>query len=413
MMDYGCIGEHLPHSFSKEIHEKIGAYPYELKELTPQEVPAFMTRKAFSGINVTIPYKQTVIPFLDVISPEAEAIGAVNTVVNRNGRLYGYNTDFTGMCQLLARMGLEPKGKKILILGSGGTSRTADAVLRALHADEVIKVGRTRKQGVITYEVALRLHTDADLIVNTTPCGMYPDLFAQPIGLDRFTRLTGVLDAVYNPLRTRLVSEALRRNLKAQGGLYMLVAQAVAAFEIFTDEKAPEGKSEQIFTELYSEKQNIVLIGMPGSGKSTVGSLLAQRLGRPFVDTDDLIVQIAGSDIPTIFERQGEAVFRRLEKEVIASVSARSGCIIATGGGAVLDPDNIAALKMNGRVSFLDRPLELLLPTADRPLASTSEAIEQRYRERYSLYCAAADDIIKVETDPSVPAEEILRSHQR
>ena len=291
-MEYGCIGAHLPHSFSKEIHACIGNYPYELKELTAEELPGFMRAHDFCGINVTIPYKEAVIPFLDGIDPPAAEIGAVNTVVNRGGRLFGYNTDVIGMERLLAKNGVCLKQRKVLVLGTGGTSKTAMAVAKRAGASAVYRVSRSGKEGALTYEEAYALHGDAGILINTTPCGMYPEPHACPVDISRFAGLEGVLDAVYNPLRTRLVLAARKREIPSAGGLYMLVAQAVAAYGIFFDTATPAGLTERIYSALFAEKQNIVLIGMPGSGKTTVGRRIAADTGREFVDTDALIEKV-------------------------------------------------------------------------------------------------------------------------
>lgn len=406
-MIYGCIGEHLPHSFSREIHGEIGGYAYDLKELTPQELPAFLTEKDFCGINVTIPYKQAVIPFLDGIDDTAREIGAVNTVVNRNGQLRGYNTDLDGLVRLIRRIGLDLRNRKVLILGTGGTSRTAAFAARRLGASEILKVSRTAREGAVSYETALRDHQDAEVILNTTPCGMYPEPDAQPLPLKPFTRLQGVVDAIYNPLRSRLVLEAQSLGLPAEGGLYMLVAQAVRASELFLDTSYPEEMTGRIFQSILRRKENIVLIGMPGSGKSAVGWELARRTGRPLADTDLLIGQRAGKTIPEIFRDSGEKVFRDLESEVIRELAVRGGQVLSTGGGAVLRPENVTFLRQNGRLFWLDRNPDLLVPTEDRPLADTREKMKQLYLQREPVYRAAADEIIPVRGTPADAADEI------
>ena len=405
-MIYGCIGEHLGHSFSKEIHKRIDTYSYELQEIPRDELDNFMTERNFSAINVTIPYKQDVIPHLHYIHPDAEAIGAVNTIVNRDGKLYGYNTDFAGMSALAERIGIDFPGKKVLILGTGGTSKTAVAVAKAKGATQILCVSRTEKEGIITYDSAVKFHSDAQIIINTTPCGMYPDNDSMPIDPESFPNLEGLLDAVYNPLRTQLVQKALSIGVKAEGGLYMLVAQAVVAAERFTDKSYPTDIAERIYNELMSLKENIVLTGMPASGKSTVGKLLAQLTGRDFVDTDEIIESDSGMKISDIFAQYGESKFRDMETAAVKQASARNNCIIATGGGAVLREENIKALRSNGRLYFLDRPPELLIPTADRPLAKDMEALEKRYKERYTIYTSTADAVI----DASMDAEQVAKA---
>lgn len=407
-MDYGLIGERLPHSFSKEIHEKIADYNYSLLELKPDDVKDFILTKNFKAINVTIPYKQAVIPYLDEISPEAQAIGAVNTVVNRDGVLCGYNTDFGGMRALIERTGVELKYKKVLILGTGGTSRTAAAVCERLGAKEIYRVSRSGREDSITYDEAYARHADADVIINTTPCGMYPDIFGCPVDLDRFTQLSGVIDAVYNPLCTTLVLEAKQRGISAGSGLYMLVAQAVLASELFTGEQLDTVKlTNSIFEEIYFDKRNIILTGMPGSGKSTVGRIIADRLGREFIDTDSIIVDRYG-EITTIFAAHGEDYFRDLESEVIRELAPLTGKVISTGGGAVLRSVNVDALRRNGEIFFIDRSPEYLIPTADRPLADEKKKIERLYRERLDIYMDTADYIIDGDCDPDDVADSVI-----
>ena len=407
-MDYGLIGERLPHSFSKEIHEKIADYDYSLKELKPDEIENFILSKNFKAINVTIPYKQAVIPYLDSISSEAEAIGAVNTVVNRDGALYGYNTDFGGMRALIERVGVELKYKKALILGTGGTSRTAVAVCERLGAKEIYRVSRGGREGSLTYEQAYSEHCDADVIINTTPAGMYPDVFGCAVELDRFTKLSGVIDAVYNPLRTTLVLAAQERSIAAGGGLYMLVAQAVLAAERFMDQKLDTVKlTNSIYDEIYFDKRNIVLTGMPGSGKSTVGRLIAERLGREFIDTDSLIVERHG-EITGIFAEHGERYFRDIESEVIRELAPTTGKVIATGGGAILRAENVSALRRNGELFFIDRSPEFLIPTDDRPLADEKAKIERLYKERIDKYMDTADYIIDGDCEPDDVADSVI-----
>ena len=406
-LKYACIGEHLPHSFSREIHDQIGRYAYELKELTPGELPAFMSARSFLGINVTIPYKQAVIPYLDVIDETARVVGAVNTVVNRNGKLYGYNTDLDGLTLLIRRIGLDLTGKKVLIPGTGGTSRTASFAAEKLGAREILRISRTGREGSLTYEDVLRDHTDAEIILNTTPCGMFPEPDAQPLPLEPFTRLQGVVDVIYNPLRSRLVLEARRRGIPAEGGLYMLVAQAVRASEHFLDTVYPEGLRDRIHDRILSRKENIVLIGMPGSGKSAVGRLLAEKTGKPLADTDQLVVERAGKSIPDIFREDGETAFRDLESSVIRELAKTGGQIISTGGGSVLRQENVTVLRQNGRLFWLDRDPEALIPTDDRPLADTEAKMKRLYLEREPVYRAAADATVTVTGTPEDVARQI------
>lgn len=407
-MDYGLIGEKLPHSFSKEIHEKLGYYQYSIKELKREELTDFILQKNFKGINVTIPYKQDVIPLLDEIAPEARAIGAVNTVVNRDGVLYGYNTDFGGMRALIEHAGVVIKYKKVLILGTGGTSLTATAVCQRLDAKEVLRVSRSGNGGAITYEQAYTEHGDADVIINTTPCGMYPNIFDCPIDLSRFPKLSGVIDAVYNPLQTRLILSARERGIDAEGGLYMLVAQAVLAAQLFLDEEWDSVKlTNRIYNEIYFDKRNIVLSGMPASGKSTVGKLIAKQLGRELLDTDRLIVEREG-DIPTIFREKGEKYFRNLESSVIRDVAVLSGKVVSLGGGAILRDENVKALRQNGAIFFIDRSPEYLIPTSDRPLADKKEKMMRLYEKRIDTYLSTADYVIDGDCDPEDVADSVI-----
>lgn len=409
-MEYGCIAEHLPHSFSKIIHAKLASYRYDLVELTPDEVGPFLEQADFWGLNVTIPYKKTVIPYLYEVEPMAAAIGAVNTIVRRDGKLYGYNTDFGGMTALIERMGWQLKGKKVLILGTGGTSRTALAVVNHLGAGEVLRVSRTGKDGAVTYEEMRQAHSDAEYIINTTPCGMYPRNGEWPVEPADFPRLAGLLDVIYNPLNPLLVQKARAAGAVAEGGLYMLVAQAVLASQHFLNTVYPADLIEGVYREVLREKQNIVLIGMPSSGKTTVGKLLAQTLGRPFYDSDEELVRQAGMSVPDYFSTYGEAAFRELETRVLAGLSAKTGCIIATGGGAVLRTENVENLRQNGVIFFLDRGLAALTPTADRPLSDSAEKLAAMYRTRLPIYKAAADHHVKEPASPQVAVEEILKA---
>ena len=411
-MKYGLIAEHLGHSFSKIIHAMLADYDYELCELTPDEFDGFMTAREFSAINVTIPYKQAVIPYLDFVSEQARLIGAVNTIVNKNGKLYGYNTDFFGMTALIKRIGVDLNGKKVLVLGTGGTSKTSLAVAKSLGAKEIVVVSRSQRDGVIAYGEAYESHTDADVIINTTPSGMFPNIDSKPIDVSKFPRLRGVVDAVYNPLRTQLVSDALERGIAAEGGLYMLVAQAVEACEIFLDKKLPEDSIDRVYAKIAADKENIVLVGMPGCGKSTIGKLIAERTGRAFYDLDTEIVNYAGRQIPEIFSTDGEAAFRDIEAQVLQEkLAGLGGAVIATGGGAILREKNVKNLKLNGRLYFLNRPLEQLLPTADRPTASSKEAIEKRYSERLPIYKRVADVELLTDGIAEHATRDIIAAH--
>lgn len=408
-MKYGLIGEHLTHSYSCEIHAQIADYEYELHEISPSELGEFLTKREFNAINVTIPYKQDVIPYLDGISDTAKRIGAVNTIVNRGGKLYGDNTDFAGMLALARHINVDMKGKKVLILGTGGASKTGHALAEHMGAESVYYVSRSGKNGSITYEQAVTEHSDAQIIINATPVGMFPKQGGRPIDVSAFPKLEGVLDAIYNPLRTNLILDAQERGIAAEGGLYMLSAQAVHAAAVFQDIPLDESLVDKAFKSVKNDKQNIVLIGMPSSGKTTVGKILAEKCGKHFADTDEYIVKKIGMPIADFFAKHGEAEFRKIEKETVASLSATGGKVIATGGGAVLDPENVRALKQNGVLVFLDRRPENLIATDDRPLASRRSALERLYAERYDIYRAAAEVHIDANTTPEAEADAILK----
>lgn len=394
-MKYGLIGKKLSHSFSKEIHEQLFCYEYNLLEIAEEELDAFLEKREFRAINVTIPYKEAVIPYLDEIDEAAREIGAVNTIINRDGRLFGYNTDFLGMKLMLKKAEIELENKKVLILGSGGTSKTAAAVAGNCGCSASFRVSRSGNDGCITYEDAYKNHSDADIIINTTPCGMFPNLYESAIDIDKFPRLSGVADAVYNPLRSKLIVDALSKNITATGGLYMLIAQAAFAAELFTGKDVPAEKIDKIYRDMLKRKENIVLIGMPGCGKSTIGRALAKELSMDFADSDDEIIKLAGCSIPEIFDSKGEEYFRTLEAQVIRTLSAKQNTVIATGGGAILRRENAELLSENGRIYFIDRPIEYLVASLDRPLSSSREALQKRYNERYSIYCSLCDRHIK------------------
>ncbi len=387
-MDYGLIGYPLCHSFSAELHAKAGNYEYSLIELKGDELKEFFGKRDFKGINVTLPYKSAVIPFLDCIDESAKRIGAVNTVINKNGLLYGYNTDILGMQALINKCGIELCGKKVAILGSGGTSKTAFATAKELGAGEIITVSRHKKANAVTYDELYKNHKDTEVIINTTPVGMFPDNGGMPLDISGFDKLCGVLDAVYNPLRTKLVLEAKKRGIKAAGGLYMLVSQGVYASKLFC---GAEINGDDIYKEIKRDKQNIVLCGMPSCGKSTVGRLLSEVLCKPFYDVDTEIENREKMSAFKIITKKGEEYFRKAEKEVIRELSAKSGIVIALGGGSVLERENTDNLKQNGRVYFIDRPPQLLTPTPDRPLASSKEAINELYQKRHKTYIFSAD----------------------
>ena len=402
-VEYGLIGEKLGHSFSPAIHRRLGDYDYRLVELSPQELGPFLERGEFKGLNVTIPYKKAVIPYCRELTPQARRIGSVNTILRRrDGTLLGHNTDYDGFAYLLRRAGAQVAGKKALVLGSGGASRTVCTVLKDLGAGEVVVISRT---GENNYQ-NLERHRDAALLVNATPVGMWPNVDASPVDLDAFPSLEGTFDLIYNPARTCLLLQAQDKGLLWANGLGMLVAQAKAAAELFLDREIPDGRVEEIAGAMAWETRSVTLIGMPGSGKTTVGRALARRLGRQLADTDALVEERAGCTIPELFAQEGEEAFRRLEHEALCRVSGPEGLVIATGGGIVTREENLAPLRQNAAVVFLRRDLELL-PTQGRPL-SQREALEEMYRRRLPLYRRAADlEVDNVQVEET--ADEIIR----
>lgn len=411
MKKYGCIGKKLTHSFSKEIHAKLADYAYDLIELAEEEIAPFFEKKDFAAINVTIPYKQTVIPYLDSISEVAERIGAVNTIVNKDGKLCGYNTDYYGMKALIERIGIDLTGKKVLVLGTGGTSKTARVVAADLGAAEILTVSRRKTDHYITYEEAVQEHADANVIINTTPSGMYPDCESRPIDITEFTQLIGVVDVVYNPLCTNLVLDAKQRGIKAEGGLYMLIMQAVVAVERFLDTRIAKEVADRVFASIFASKENVVLTGMPGSGKSTVGKCLNIE-GFEFVDTDEESEKRCGCSIKELIQEKGEAYFRALETEVIREVSSMNCRIISTGGGAVLKEENVRALKRNGKLYFLNADLSRLQATDSRPLSDTQEKLARLYTERMSLYTGTADVVVPDLRTPQDEADYITTKRE-
>ncbi len=381
----GLLGGKLGHSYSPQIHGQLGDYEYRLFEKKPEELADFLKHGEFSGLNVTIPYKKDVIAYCDRLSPVARRLGAVNTIVRQgDGTLVGHNTDYFGFSSMVSRSGLCPKGKKVLVLGSGGASNTACAVMEELGA-QVVVISRS---GENNYE-NLNLHRDASIIVNTTPVGMYPNVGSSPLCLDGFPVLEGVLDVVYNPARTQLLLDAEKRGLVAENGLWMLVAQAKESSEWFTGVKISDDRIRDIHQALRQEMENIILIGMPGCGKTTIGKLLATQLRKTFVDADYAVTQAAGCDIPTIFACKGEDGFRRWESSVLAEICKGSGLVISTGGGCVTRDENYPLLHQNGNIIWVQRDIDAL-PTHGRPL-SHRDKLAEMYAARKPLYEAFAD----------------------
>jgi len=407
-MQYGLIGAKLGHSYSVAIHARLGDYDYRLRELTEAAFIDLLSRRDFKGINVTIPYKVLACGRCDVLSDTAREVGCVNTVVTRpDGSLYGHNTDIGGFIALSRHAGVAIAGKKAVILGSGGTSLTARAACRRLGAREIVVVSR---RGPVDYAALYRDHADAEVLINTTPVGMYPNNGEAAADIARLPKLEGVLDVIYNPDKTALVLDAEARGIPAEGGLYMLVGQAREAAELFTGHAIPESETARIYHELRRGALNLILIGMPGSGKSRIGRAVAQRMNRPFVDLDDEIVRRAGRTIPEIFADDGEGAFRALEHQVIREVCREKGTVIATGGGAVLRPDNVRAMRQNGRLCLLTRPLDAL-PMDGRPLSKSPEALREMWAARQPFYCGAADFTIENDAAPDEVAARIEEAY--
>ena len=400
-MNYGLLGRKLGHSYSPQIHSYLGSVPYTLFEKEPEELETFLRSGTFAGLNVTMPYKKAVIPYLDDLSTTAKKLGAVNTVVCRDGKLIGHNTDCFGFRSLVEVSGLVPQGKKCLVLGSGGASNTAVAVLKEMGA-EVIVISRSGEN----HYGNLHLHSDAAIIVNTTPVGMYPHTGQAPVQLADFPHLEGVLDVVYNPARTQLLLDAEKLGLLAKSGLWMLVAQAKESAEWFLNRKIDDSVIGEIHRKLRLQMENIVFIGMPGCGKSTIGKQLAQQTGKEFVDADDMIVSLAGKTIPEIFRQDGEEVFRDWETKALQQLGKQSSLVIATGGGCVTRQRNYPLLHQNGDIFWLQRDLDKL-PTDGRPL-SQATALETMYAIRKSLYASFADHVIDNNGTPEDTLRKIL-----
>jgi shikimate dehydrogenase len=398
----GLLGQHLGHSYSPAIHSQLANYSYSLYEKEPQDLAEFLKNGDFQGLNVTIPYKKAVIPYLDELSPVATRLGAVNTIVRRSdGTLIGHNTDYFGFRSMVEQSGLRPQCKKALVLGSGGASNTAVAVLEEIGA-QVVVISRSGENNYAN----LDRHSDAAIIVNTTPVGMYPHVGTAPIDLTLFPQLEGVLDVIYNPARTQLLLDAEARGLITMNGLWMLVAQAKESAEWFSGHSVSNDRIRQIHHRLQQQMENIILIGMPGCGKSTVGRKLASRLGRKFVDADAAIEAHAGMTIPAIFAQQGEEGFRKIETTVLAQLGKESGLVLATGGGCVTRPENYPPLHQNGRIIWIRRDLSQL-PTKGRPLSQDGK-LAAMYQIRKPMYQRFADLTVENSSDPDCTVQKIL-----
>lgn len=398
---YFVTGRSLPHTMSPDIYIRLGLN-YGVKEFaTEEEFIAWVQKGDYDGFNVTIPYKQTIIPCLDVISPEAEEIGAVNTVVKKDGKLYGYNTDCYGLARSLIERGIELKDKNVAILGTGGTSKCAYYVCKKAGAKSINVCSR---KGGYSY-ADLYADNTADVIINTTPVGMFPNINDQVVELQKLSNVKAVYDVVYNPLTTSLIEEAKSLGLKCGNGLNMLIWQGIKAYELYTDSIVEDKVTQNILNEIYNEKKNLVLIGMPGSGKSTYGKLIAKELNKEFYDTDKVFEETFGSTPKQVILEKGEPAFRDMESEIVATLSSKLGVVIATGGGAVLLENNRKLFKANGTVLFIDRDISLL-PTDGRPL-SKEYGVQKLYEEREPIYRETAD--ITIKTDGTTIIKEAVK----
>ena len=401
-MKCGLLGRKLGHSYSPQIHAFLGSYSYELFEREPEDVEEFLRSGDFTAINVTIPYKKTVMPYCH-LTATARYMGSVNTIIRQpDGTLLGHNTDYFGFTSMVQRSGLDPRGKKCLVLGSGGASVTAVAVLKEMGA-QVVVISRSGENNYNN----LYLHRDAAIICNCTPVGMYPHNGTSPVNLDLFPNLDGVLDMIYNPARTQLLLDAARRNLVAVNGLWMLVAQAKEAAEWFLGRKLPDALIEEVYRKMQLQMENIILIGMPGCGKSTIGKLLADRTGKKFLDADQVLIDTFGKSIPEIFAEEGEVGFREKETQILSQLGKQSGLIIATGGGCVTRQANYPPLHQNSTILWLQRDLTKL-PTDGRPL-SQANSLADMYRVREPLYRSFADHRIDNNRDPETTADAIMQ----
>ncbi|MBE5787036.1 MAG: shikimate dehydrogenase [Clostridiales bacterium] len=403
-MEFGLIGEKLGHSYSPQIHRCFGDYDYQLYPMSPEKLRETLEGRAFKGLNITIPYKKDVLPWCDEISDTVQAVGSANTLVMRNGRLCADNTDLPGFLSMLDRGKIPLNGKKVVILGSGGTSLTAQAACKAMHARETVVVSRS---GPVDYDALYRDHTDAEVLINTTPVGMYPHNLLSPVDIRRFPQLCGVADVIYNPARTALILDARALGIPCIDGLWMLVAQAWHAAQQFLGREIPEKKIEEAYRSVRKDCLNLVLVGMPGCGKTTLGRMAAEMLGKAFIDLDAEIEKAHGP-IPAIFANKGEAAFRDLESEMCQKFGKEKSLVIATGGGAVLRQENIRALCQNGVIGWVQRPLNQL-GTAGRPLSQGGmEALERMWLLRRTLYHQSADFSVENTGDPANAVQSIV-----
>ena len=398
---YGLLGRKLSHSFSPLIHSMLDDYEYKLYEKENDELENFLKSTDLLGMNVTIPYKKEVIPYCKHLSETAKKLGSVNTLVKEEDGWHGYNTDYYGFCYMVKKSGIIIKGKKAIVLGSGGASLTVIQALNDLGAEKVVVISRT---GANNYE-NISLHYDTEIIVNTTPVGMYPNNMECPIKLSDFKKCEGVIDLIYNPIRTKLLLDSKKLNIPHINGLSMLVAQAKKSAELFLKKDICDTKIDIIEKNLEKKALNIIFIGMPGCGKTTTGKILSEMLGKEFVDCDEEIVKYKNMTIPEIFEKEGEEAFRKAEHEVICEISKKTGCIIATGGGCVTREENYPYLKQNGIIFWIKRDIEKL-PTNDRPLSQKNN-LSKMYEERKPLYEKFCDYIVENKEEQFETAEKI------
>lgn len=386
---FGLLGGHLGHSWSPQIHGMLADYDYRLYEVEPDALDEFLRTTDLDGMNVTIPYKKDVLPYCAELSDAARHIGSVNTLVRTPAGWRGDNTDYAGFRYIVEHSGVDVRGKKALVFGTGGASLAVKAALTDMGADPIASISRSGKNNYVN----LSRHRDAQILVNATPLGMYPDTGAAPASVADFPQCEGVYDVVYNPQRTAFLLEAERLGIPCAGGLGMLVAQACRSGEQFAGKPIPDSKIEEIMSTLSRQITNVVLIGMPGCGKSAVGRTLAKRLGRPLLDADGEIEKEAGMTIPAIFEAEGEAGFRRRETAVLSQLGKGSGAIIATGGGCVTVPENYPLLHQNGTIVWLKRDLSKL-PSAGRPLSLKNSAatLYAQRKEKYESFADIAVD---------------------
>ncbi|MBR2066938.1 MAG: shikimate dehydrogenase [Solobacterium sp.] len=408
-MKLGLIGYPLGHSWSPEIHHFLCGEDYTLFSLKEEDMKEFLEKKDFDGMNITIPYKEKVIPYLDEMSDEVKRIQAVNCIANRNGKLVGYNSDVEGFRYLLEANGIDYHGKKIAILGSGGAMKACLAVLEK-GSNTIDIVSRTASKDRIDYTEFKNRASEYELLVNATPVGIYPkEEEMLNIDLDACVHLKAVVDIIANPLCTRLMFEAKKRGIKAVGGFEMLVAQALFAEEFFFEKEIEKSKIEECLTYLYEKRRNIVLIGMPSSGKSTIASYLGKRLKKEVIDLDQIFVEREGKEISSYFEEHGEESFRKKESELVKEFSKKEGMILSCGGGVVVKEENMLALSHRGYIIWIDRDLNLLEATEDRPLSSNIEALKKRYEERRELYASYSDIVVQNNTTIEEAIEEICR----